>query len=369
MQPFGEAVGKIAAARPDVEVRASGGAASCRRDRARAPPAGRVRPKIVRGEAEKFAAFRRAHAALAASGTVTLELGLAGVPMVVAYRVDPVARLRKPFISVPSIVLTNLVLGENAVPEFLDADGSPEVLARETLALLSDGAEAPGAGGRRWSGWRRGWRFRTACARATRRRRSSIEAAEHGAGRRGGGSRSAPPGPAIRARLSSRPSATSTSKIGGDAALPVSAARSGCATLPSFTPSASAKARTACSSVAASQATARAPPRAARGGLAPPRRASAAAFSSSASGRSGGQEPRRIEEVDERLRALLQCRQQRDEAAGGSRRALPRRPAPPSISGRIASSRFNSVGVVGRADVVAVQALQLARSRSAPRPC
>ena len=104
----------------------------------RAPPTGRVRPKIVRGEAEKFAAFRRAHAALAASGTVTLELGLSGVPMVVAYRVDPIARLLKRFLSVPSIVLANLVLGENAVPEFLDDDGSPDVLARETLALLTD---------------------------------------------------------------------------------------------------------------------------------------------------------------------------------------------------------------------------------------
>ena len=90
------------------------------------------------GEAAKFAAFRRAHAALAASGTVTLELALSGVPMVVAYRVDPVARRLKRFLTVPSIVLANLVLGENAVPEFLDEDGSPEALARETVGLLSD---------------------------------------------------------------------------------------------------------------------------------------------------------------------------------------------------------------------------------------
>jgi lipid-A-disaccharide synthase len=137
MRPFGEAVGRIAAARPDIEVLLPAVPHLADEIAARAAtwPA---RPLIVLGEAEKFAAFRRAHVALAASGTVTLELGLAGVPMVVAYRVDPIARLLKPFLSVPSIVLANLALGENAVPEYLDGDGSPEVLAREMLALLSD---------------------------------------------------------------------------------------------------------------------------------------------------------------------------------------------------------------------------------------
>src|SRR5688572_13722161 len=138
MPPFGEAVGRIAAARPDAEILLPAVPHLRAEIEARAAlwP---VRPQLVEGEAEKFAAFRRAHAALAASGTVTLELGLAGVPMVVAYRVDAVARVLKRFLKVPSIVLTNLVLGENAIPEFLDAAASPEMLARETLGLLSDG--------------------------------------------------------------------------------------------------------------------------------------------------------------------------------------------------------------------------------------
>jgi lipid-A-disaccharide synthase len=137
MQPFGEAVRLIASARPEVEILLP--AVAHLRDEIETHAAGwPVRPRLVEGEAEKLAAFRRAHAALAASGTVTLELGLAGVPMVVAYRVDAVARLLKRFLTVPSIVLTNLVLGENAVPEFLDADAAPDVLARETLALLAD---------------------------------------------------------------------------------------------------------------------------------------------------------------------------------------------------------------------------------------
>ena len=138
MAPFGEAIGRIARARPDVRIvlPAVAHLEDEIKERAAAWP---VRPQIVLGEEAKFAAFRRAHAALAASGTVTLELGLAGVPMVVAYRVDPVARMLKRFLTVPSIVLTNLVLGMNAVPEFLDDDANPDVLARETLALLSDG--------------------------------------------------------------------------------------------------------------------------------------------------------------------------------------------------------------------------------------
>src|SRR5262249_20179258 len=46
-----------------------------------------VQPRIVADPAEKWAAFRQARAALAASGTVTLELALAGVPTILAYRV------------------------------------------------------------------------------------------------------------------------------------------------------------------------------------------------------------------------------------------------------------------------------------------
>ena len=45
-------------------------------------------PALLEGEEDKFRAFKLARAALAASGTVTLELALAGTPMVVAYKVD-----------------------------------------------------------------------------------------------------------------------------------------------------------------------------------------------------------------------------------------------------------------------------------------
>ena len=93
----------------------------------------------MRGDAAKFAAFRRARAALAASGTVTLELALAGVPMVVAYRVSPIEMLLRHLVRVSSIVLPNLVLGVNAIPEFLQHDCTPENLAGGLLPLVTGG--------------------------------------------------------------------------------------------------------------------------------------------------------------------------------------------------------------------------------------
>jgi len=106
-----------------------------------------VRPELLRGEAAKHAAFRRAHVALAASGTVSLELALAAVPMVVAYRLDPVYRTLKQInrviriARVSSMVLPNLIVGENAVPEYLDADASGPALAAGLLPLFEAGPQ------------------------------------------------------------------------------------------------------------------------------------------------------------------------------------------------------------------------------------
>ncbi|MDX7951997.1 lipid-A-disaccharide synthase [Lichenihabitans sp. Uapishka_5] len=98
-----------------------------------------VQPRIVEGEAAKLSAFREARVALAASGTVTLELALAGVPTVVAYRVAPFETWLKYVIKVPSIVLPNLILGHNAVPEFIQHDCTPERLAAALAPLLGEG--------------------------------------------------------------------------------------------------------------------------------------------------------------------------------------------------------------------------------------
>jgi lipid-A-disaccharide synthase len=96
-------------------------------------------PRIVVGEADKRAAFRIAHAALAKSGTVTLELALAGVPMVAAYRVGAAeAMILARAINVQSVILANLVIGENVVPEFLQKDCTPEKLSQALREVLTD---------------------------------------------------------------------------------------------------------------------------------------------------------------------------------------------------------------------------------------
>jgi len=99
----------------------------------------KVTPKIVIGEQEKRAAFRLARAALAKSGTVTLELAISGVPMITAYRVGAVeAWVMRRAINVSSVILANLVLGENVVPEYLQQDCTPENLSRAVREVLGD---------------------------------------------------------------------------------------------------------------------------------------------------------------------------------------------------------------------------------------
>jgi len=98
-----------------------------------------VKPLIVIGENEKRAAFRIAHAALAKSGTVTLELALSGIPMVTAYRVGAIeAFILRRAVRVSSVILANLVIGKDVIPEFLQEDCAPEKLAPALSQVLTD---------------------------------------------------------------------------------------------------------------------------------------------------------------------------------------------------------------------------------------
>ena len=98
-----------------------------------------VKPQIGVGETEKRAAFRIAHAALAKSGTVTLELALAGIPMVTAYRVGAIeAFILRRAVQVSSVILANLVIGKDVIPEFLQEDCTPEKLAPALSEVLAD---------------------------------------------------------------------------------------------------------------------------------------------------------------------------------------------------------------------------------------
>lgn len=141
MEPFGEALALLKQRSPkpfEVTIPAVPHLVKEIESRARAWS---VTPRIVTGEAAKWAAFREADVALAASGTVTLELGLSGVPMVVAYRVSKIEEVLKYLIKAPSIVLTNLVLGENVIPELIQWDCTPDKLCEALLPLFSDSPE------------------------------------------------------------------------------------------------------------------------------------------------------------------------------------------------------------------------------------
>lgn len=100
-----------------------------------------VSPQVITFHAHKRAAFRRARVALAASGTVTLELALSGVPTVAAYRVSALeAMVARQVVRVPSVLLPNLILEARAMPEFLQQDATAENLTEALLALVPDGA-------------------------------------------------------------------------------------------------------------------------------------------------------------------------------------------------------------------------------------
>ncbi|ACF01757.1 lipid-A-disaccharide synthase [Rhodopseudomonas palustris TIE-1] len=98
-----------------------------------------VQPRIVVGEQDKRAAFRIAHAALAKSGTVTLELAIAGVPMVTAYRAGSVEIwIARRVVRPGTVILANLVMGDDVIPEFIQEDCVPDKLVPAVRDLLGD---------------------------------------------------------------------------------------------------------------------------------------------------------------------------------------------------------------------------------------
>ncbi len=96
---------------------------------------------LVRGEREKYDAFAASNAAMAASGTVALELALAGVPALVAYRLNPLTHaLVRRIVKIDYAHLLNLILGREVVPELLQEDCTSERLAATAESLLGDEA-------------------------------------------------------------------------------------------------------------------------------------------------------------------------------------------------------------------------------------
>lgn len=97
-------------------------------------------PKLVSGRAREL--LGAADAALVASGTATLEATLARTPMVVAYKVSLLTELIfRLLVRAPFVALPNILAGREIVPERLQRDVRPEVLADLVAPLLSDTPE------------------------------------------------------------------------------------------------------------------------------------------------------------------------------------------------------------------------------------
>lgn len=153
-EPFGAALGLLKTKRPDLEIllpMAEGSADLAAAAAARWPvKAHRLDPRgrpFAEAEARKFAAFRLAArhgealgAALAASGSVSLELAACGAPMVIGYKAHPVsAAIARRLLKIDTATLPNLLSGDKAIPEFFQQDCAPEALAAALEPLLSPG--------------------------------------------------------------------------------------------------------------------------------------------------------------------------------------------------------------------------------------
>ena len=135
---FGRTLALLAHAMPDLVpvVAASAVVAPLVRRAAQGWP---VRPILVTETDDKHDAFAASGAALTKSGTSTLELALAGVPMAVTYRVNPItAAIARRLIRVPHVAMVNLLAGSTLVPELLQQECRPERLAATLTRLLTD---------------------------------------------------------------------------------------------------------------------------------------------------------------------------------------------------------------------------------------
>jgi lipid-A-disaccharide synthase len=98
-----------------------------------------VEPIIIRDIPGRYDAFAASKAALTKSGTSTLELAMAGVPMAVTYRVNALsAAIGRRLIKVKYVAMINLLANAPLVPERLQENSAPDQLAATLLTLLTN---------------------------------------------------------------------------------------------------------------------------------------------------------------------------------------------------------------------------------------
>ncbi len=143
---FQQVVARLAQARPDLRI-VIPAAAAVVADVRRATHKWPGKPvlldptdvSLAEGLARKRAAFRAADVALAASGTVSLELAAAGTPMVIAYDMSWLSRqIIGRMLKVDTVTLVNLVSDTRAVPEFIGANCRPGPIAQSVVSVLDN---------------------------------------------------------------------------------------------------------------------------------------------------------------------------------------------------------------------------------------
>lgn len=95
-------------------------------------------PEILTSPSEKWRAFGEADAAMAASGTVGLELALGGTPFISAYQLDPIGRMFAGLVKTWSASLPNLIADRVLVLEYINAMLRPQHMARTLETLFDD---------------------------------------------------------------------------------------------------------------------------------------------------------------------------------------------------------------------------------------
>jgi len=96
---------------------------------------------VIDERARRFDAYAASTLAIAASGTISLEVALAGLPCITIYRVGPAsAWLARRLIRVPHVNMVNLILGRAAIPELLQEACEPERIATGAAGLIEDEA-------------------------------------------------------------------------------------------------------------------------------------------------------------------------------------------------------------------------------------
>jgi len=96
---------------------------------------------VVEGRQQRIDAFAAGTVALAASGTVALELALARLPTVIGYIVSPLTGfLARRLLKVKFVTLLNVVMGRSVMPEYLQENCRPDLLAKAVAGLLDDPA-------------------------------------------------------------------------------------------------------------------------------------------------------------------------------------------------------------------------------------